>query len=64
MAERKKRPEIDIATPPQALIGLEPVQTLPETTAEAALNIPTIRTPFSGTSILVGVPAATRGHHR
>jgi hypothetical protein len=42
MAERKKHPEIDIATPPQALIGLRPGQNLPETKAENALDIPTI----------------------
>jgi hypothetical protein len=42
MAERKKRPEIDIPTPPKALIGLEPGQTLPEPKAEEALDMPTI----------------------
>jgi hypothetical protein len=42
MAERKKRPEIDIPTLPKALIGLEPGQTQPEPTAERALDIPTI----------------------
>jgi hypothetical protein len=43
MKERKdKRPEIDIATPPQALIGLEPEQTPPEPRAERPLDIPTI----------------------
>jgi hypothetical protein len=42
MAERKKQPEIDIQTPARALIGLEPRQTLPEPTAESALDIPTI----------------------
>jgi hypothetical protein len=42
MAERKKHPEIDIPTPPQALIGLEAGQTLPEPKAEEALDIPTI----------------------
>jgi hypothetical protein len=43
MAERKnKHPEIDIATPPRALLGLEPGQTLPEPKAEEALDIPTI----------------------
>jgi hypothetical protein len=43
MAERKdKRPEIDIATPPKALIGREPGQTLPEPEAERPLDIPTL----------------------
>jgi hypothetical protein len=42
MAERKKRPEIDIPTPPQALIGFAPEHPHPETTAEKPLDIPTI----------------------
>jgi hypothetical protein len=43
MAERKdKRPEIDITTPPKALIGLAPGQTQPEPEAERSLDIPTI----------------------
>src|ERR671915_1806237 len=42
MAERKKHPEIDIQTPARALIGLEPVQDLPETTPEEPLDIPSL----------------------
>jgi hypothetical protein len=42
MAERNKHPEIDIPTPPQALIGLKPEQPLPEQAAERPLDIPTI----------------------
>jgi hypothetical protein len=43
MGERKdKRPEIDIPTPPHALIGLVPAQSLPEPAAERPLDIPTI----------------------
>jgi hypothetical protein len=43
MAERKKKhPEIDISTPPKALIGFDPAQNLPEPTAEEPLDIPTI----------------------
>jgi hypothetical protein len=42
MAERNKHPEIDIPTPPQALIGLTPEQTQTEPTAERPLDIPTI----------------------
>jgi hypothetical protein len=42
MAERNKHPEIDIPTPPQALIGLAPEQPLAEPAAESVLDIPTI----------------------
>jgi single-strand DNA-binding protein len=42
MAERDKHPEIDIQTPVRALIGLEPVQTLPETNPEEVLDIPSL----------------------
>ena len=42
MSERNKYPEIDIQTPARALIGLEPVQNLPERKPEEALDIPTI----------------------
>jgi single-strand DNA-binding protein len=42
MSERKKHPEIDIQTPARALIGLEPVQNLPERKPEEALNIPSL----------------------
>jgi single-strand DNA-binding protein len=42
MAERNKHPEIDIQTPARALIGVEPVQNLPERTPEAPLDIPSL----------------------
>src|ERR687895_910149 len=42
MSERKKHPEIDIQTPARALIGLEPVQDLPETKPEEPLDIPSL----------------------
>jgi single-strand DNA-binding protein len=42
MAERNKHPEIDIQTPVRALIGLEPVQDLPERTPDRALDIPSL----------------------
>jgi hypothetical protein len=42
MSERNKYPEIDIQTPARALIGLEPLQNLPERKPEEALDIPTI----------------------
>jgi single-stranded DNA-binding protein len=42
MSERNKHPEIDIQTPARALIGLEPVQNLPERKHEEALDIPSL----------------------
>ena len=42
MAERKKHPEIDIQIPARALIVLEPVQDVPETTPEETLDIPSL----------------------
>jgi hypothetical protein len=42
MSERKKHPEIDIQVPARALIGLDPVQTLPERTPDRALDIPSL----------------------
>jgi hypothetical protein len=42
MSERNKHPEIDIQTPARALIGLEPVQDLPEPKPDRALDIPSL----------------------
>ena len=42
MAERKKHPEIDIQMPARALIGLEPVQDVPEPKPAEPLDIPSL----------------------
>src|SRR5918996_2500816 len=42
MSERDKHPEIDIQMPARALIGLEPVQDVPETKPEETLDIPSL----------------------
>jgi hypothetical protein len=42
MSERNKHPEIDIQMPARALIGLEPVQDVPERTPEEPLDIPSL----------------------
>jgi hypothetical protein len=42
MSERNKHPEIDIQMPARALIGLEPMQNLPERTPAEALDIPSL----------------------
>jgi hypothetical protein len=42
MTERNKHPEIDIQMPARALIGLDPVETLPETRPEQPLDIPSL----------------------